>query len=553
MLTFITELPPSPFTLNLNPHGIYMALNQPGYIYYTLDGSTPTLSSSFISNYSSLMLYGACTLKFFGVTNGDTERTQVYTVDVRMPAVPVITKPAFYTNEFHQWGYFYLVSPIPVKFYFTTDGSIPTELSQCVNAAWWATATGTTWYPSLRVIAIDQWNRKSAVYEAGALFTAVTGSAVVSTDKAPGAYKAGTTIALVADKVTDQIFYTLDGTAPLLDNYGTYYLPRAGSTTLAYTGPLTLETVLDIRAMCWWAGTESPATTTMHFIADTANSSLRLPRGQEGSVPTHTTDQNLLIASDANSLFIADEVGNTHQASDMHTGPDQPLGTKKIWNDTATMTMKVNNGVEWVPSAMPVTPNQIKRDFGGFVEATGPSFVVGEWTDITDIQFWDPQPGLDQEINGEFIGGEWVDTQDWGEVWLVTIGSWVYENDAWTWMADRIVTAEEYAMMDYWWKGLRFSKIRVWFETLPGDNTSQRLEVYTNEYNDLVWVSSSTTTNPLTGDVGEIPVSGKEYDVVWPDYSTPGFMSDFGGIDSWGGAGITKFTKIEILVSQVGG
>lgn len=250
-----------------------------------------------------------------------------------------------------------------------------------------------------------------------------------------------------------------------------------------------------------------------------------------------------IVPDASNSLFLADGSNRVAATSEFYSGPTQPLGNVKMWFDTTTGQLKVNDGKSWTVQKGHVQA----KDHGSF----DPPPV---WLDITDIAYWDPRPMGDpySEVNGTFINGEWVDTRDWNELWFATVGSWVLNgDDSWTWPEDRVVTPEEYTTMDYWWKGLRFSKIRIFFEVanpdyVPTDNYDLRLEVYNNCYEDLLFVALNAT--PRANTVVETPISGKEYDVVWPtNYS--GFMADFGGIDMWGGKGVHKITKIEILLS----
>lgn len=220
--------------------------------------------------------------------------------------------------------------------------------------------------------------------------------------------------------------------------------------------------------------------------------------------PTGTT-----LIGTQNSLLIADEHNHAEARSEFHAGPNQPLGKVKMWFDTTNNRMKLNNGKEWVDAAHEAPK---ANDFGSWEPEP-----VTRWVDITDVAFYDLS---DNNTCGSYDGNIW--TSDGSEIWLYPIGSYINN------MTDP--TAEEYAIMAHWSKGLRFSKIRITF---------------TGEVNSLYIANcNGSAIVEVEGNI----TSGYEYPCVWPVEEGIGFWSDLGFIDLWNI--IDTISKIEIYTDQ---
>jgi len=110
---------------NYHP-SIELTANEPATIYYTLDGATPTTSSSVYSGPITLT-DGAIILKFFSVDDAGNQEKNINTENYVIDNIAPIT-----TISFPGGTYYGLASPVatltinePGSIYYTTDGSDP--------------------------------------------------------------------------------------------------------------------------------------------------------------------------------------------------------------------------------------------------------------------------------------------------------------------------------------------------------------------------------------------------------------------------------------------
>lgn len=54
-----------------------------------------------------------------------------------------------------------------------------------------------------------------------------------------------------------------------------------------------------------------------------------------------------IVPDTNNSLFLADSSNRVVATSEFYSGPTQPLGNVKMWFDTTTGQLKVNDGKSW--------------------------------------------------------------------------------------------------------------------------------------------------------------------------------------------------------------
>lgn len=207
--------------------------------------------------------------------------------------------------------------------------------------------------------------------------------------------------------------------------------------------------------------------------------------------------EGTMVTQDLNKLFASDDEGTVQGVSDIHIGPTQPLAGTRLWQDTNTMTLKYNDGTAWVETV--ATIDNSSKDYGSFdPEPT--------WLDISAAANWVSPP-----VNEN---GVWTITEN--SAWIEPIGT----------AAELAlgITAESYAAMAYWWKGLRFSKIRIFFDS------GEYLTLADNADNTILSVSSVQ--------------SGVEYDCTWQG---TGYWADLKVVFLSGGA-LTTVTKIEVLI-----
>ncbi len=131
-------------------------MNEAGNIYYTLNGTTPTNTSTLYNG--PITVSKNTTLRYIAIDkagNTSSVYTQTYTIDKTLPAASASVKGGLYnTNKVVT-----LKMSEAGKIYYTLNGSTPTSKSTLYTKP--ITITSTT---TLRYIAIDLANNKSATY-----------------------------------------------------------------------------------------------------------------------------------------------------------------------------------------------------------------------------------------------------------------------------------------------------------------------------------------------------------------------------------------------------
>ncbi len=151
-------------TTNVNINGGYynttenvtLFMSEAGNIYYTLNGTTPTNTSTLYNG--PITVSKNTTLKYIAIDqagNISSVYTQTYTIDKTIPTASASVKGGLYnTNKVIT-----LTMSEPGKIYYTLNGSTPTTKSMLYTKP--ITITSTT---TLKYIAIDLANNKSATY-----------------------------------------------------------------------------------------------------------------------------------------------------------------------------------------------------------------------------------------------------------------------------------------------------------------------------------------------------------------------------------------------------
>jgi hypothetical protein len=200
-------------------------------IYYTTDGTTPTVSSTLYSTSTPLMVQQSETVNAIAINptgNGPSAMASAsYTINLPPAPTPVLTPAAgAYTSA---QSVTITNTATGAKIYYTTDGSTPTTSSMLYTG----TPISVTASETLNAVAISQG------YGYG--YSAVGGGAYTiliqpTFSLAAGTYAATQQVTLGDTTVGAAIYYTTNGTTPTV------------SSTL-YTGPITVSATETITAI----------------------------------------------------------------------------------------------------------------------------------------------------------------------------------------------------------------------------------------------------------------------------------------------------------------
>ncbi|MCR4315319.1 MAG: chitobiase/beta-hexosaminidase C-terminal domain-containing protein [Planctomycetes bacterium] len=220
VVTNVYTIDVTPPELSASPAGgefgdsvtVSIVSSENAYIYYTLDGSTPTISSPYY--YGPFTIAASATLKFYGVDyNGNVSGVSAEVYDIVDNSAPVTTASP-QGGYFNQYPSVTLEASESATIYYTTDGSTPTIESTVYTTAIVLESTAT-----LKFFAVDGSNNAENVNTEEYIVDA--DPPTVSADVKGGTYQTPVTVTLTADE-TSAIHYTLDGSTPT--SFATVYV-----------------------------------------------------------------------------------------------------------------------------------------------------------------------------------------------------------------------------------------------------------------------------------------------------------------------------------------
>jgi glucosylceramidase len=250
-------------------------------IYYTLDGSTPTTSSTKYS--AAISIASTTTINAIAVATGFSNSpvaTAAYIINLPAAATPTFS-PAAGTFTSAQTVTISDSSP-SATIYYTTDGSAPTTASTKYTAP---IAVGAT--TTLKAIATASGFSTSAV--ATAVFTINLPPAATPTfSPAGGTYTAVQSVTISDATASSTIYYTTDGSTPT-------------TSSTKYTTPISVASSETINAVATATGSSTSAEGTATYTLNLPNTAV--------NVVISTHDQTKLLAAQSAVAFGSNPAG----------------------------------------------------------------------------------------------------------------------------------------------------------------------------------------------------------------------------------------------------
>lgn len=311
----------TPPTITASPVGgtygatqtITLSTNETATIYYTVDGSTPTISS--LQYTAPISVTSNTTLKYFGVdtsSNASTVQTQAYTIDTVTPIVTA-TPPA---GSYNSTQSVVLSVNKQATIYYTTDSSTPTASSSVYSGPITVSTTDT-----IKYYAVDSLSNTSSVQSVTYTIDAI--APTVSSSVAGGTYGSAQTVSLTSSE-TATIYYTTDGSTPTASST-VYSTPVAinSTTTLKYFAIDTAGNASTIQTVSYIIDTIPPVVTasvlggtytSTQNVTLSANETATIYYTVDGSTPTtsSTVYSTSIVVSTSTTLkyFGRDTAGN---------------------------------------------------------------------------------------------------------------------------------------------------------------------------------------------------------------------------------------------------
>ena len=249
------------------PQTINLGSNTSGTtIHYTIDGTTPTTSSTVYA--APFSFNSSLTLKAIAAKNGyntSAVSTFEYSIGLALPD-PTFTPSA---GAYGPAQSVTISSPYsPDAIYYTTDGSAPTTASSLYTAPIYVSSSLT-----IKTFAVKSGWADSQI--ASSSYTINGAVSQPSFSVAAGAYGPAQTIALASTTPSALIYHTTDGSVP-------------SSSSTQYSGPLTVSSTQTIRAIATKPDfiDSSVATATYTINGSVATPTFSVPEGGYGPAQT---------------------------------------------------------------------------------------------------------------------------------------------------------------------------------------------------------------------------------------------------------------------------
>ena len=332
------------------------------YIYYTDDGSTPTINSQRYSTPIQIMAGTNKTIKAKAVKSGYTDSnvtTSVYGVTILGTLQAPLIDLSGTTNEAGEYIASVTVSITDknqgiqgVSIYYTTDDSTPTTSSTLYDRAIVFNATD-----SIRAKAFASGYRASEVarqdFTIGVATQVATPTITISGTNVSGEYTGDQTISFASSTSGVTFYYTTNGTTPTTSSASASSFTTAGSATVK---------VLAVK------------TNYTNSAVASASYTIKVPTPSFGaSTGTYTNDQSITLSNSLSGATILYKLGsgtfNTYTGAfnTSGTGTYTAYATKSGYTDSgevsATYTIKLT------APTLSVTSGTFDNDFNVTISA----------------------------------------------------------------------------------------------------------------------------------------------------------------------------------------
>jgi hypothetical protein len=278
-------------------------------VYYTTDGSTPTMSSAVYSG--PITVSSTETLKAIAVATGYSNSavaTAVYTISVGQAATAIFS-PAGGTYTSAQTVAIGTTTPSAI-IYYTTNGATPTTSSAVYSGPISVSATET-----LEAIAVATGYSNSAV--ATAVYTISVGQAATAIfSPAGGTYTSAQTVTIGTTTPSAIIYYTTNGATPT-------------TSSAVYSGPISVSATETLKAIAVATGYSNSAVATAAFTINLAAAATPTFSPVAG---TYTSVQTVTISTTTPSaiIYYTTNGATPTTSSALYSGPISVSATETL-------------------------------------------------------------------------------------------------------------------------------------------------------------------------------------------------------------------------------
>ncbi len=313
-----TIMPPTPAPVFSTAPGTYTSSQmvaisdsaQGATIYYTLNGTTPTLTTSKYTYTGPIAVNATETIEAIAVASGNSPSaaaSATYTITPPANAPQISPAPGAYNSA----QTVQLTAGTPgAMIYYTIDGSLPTTASTPYAGAIAVSSTETV---------------NAAAIAPGFSLSAVASAAYTINPPAPapvfsaggGTYISAQTITMSDEAPGATIYYTLNGTAPTLT-----------SSKYTYTAPITVRTSVTIEAIAVAANNAPSAATSATYVITPPAAAPQISPAQ-GTYNSPQTVQ-LSAATPGAAIYYTTDGSAPTLSSIPYTGPITVSSTETI-------------------------------------------------------------------------------------------------------------------------------------------------------------------------------------------------------------------------------